>query len=64
MKKIKLKTDVTITYNKKGNIKTITTPYDNSIFMQPIHSIGTENELALRYIFMAWGNDFLINQNN
>ena len=30
LKPIKLKTDVVITYNKKGNIKTISTPYDNN----------------------------------
>ena len=29
-KEIKLNTDVKITYNKQGNIKTLTTPYDNN----------------------------------
>jgi hypothetical protein len=30
LKPIKLKTDVVITYNKQGNIKTLITPYDNN----------------------------------
>ena len=30
LKPIKLPTDVKITYNKQGNIKTLTTPYDNN----------------------------------
>jgi hypothetical protein len=29
-KEIKLNTDVKITFNKQGNIKTISTPYDNN----------------------------------
>jgi hypothetical protein len=29
-KQIKLNTDVKITFNKQGNIKTISTPYDNN----------------------------------
>ena len=29
-KEIKLNTDVRITLNKQGNIKTLTTPYDNN----------------------------------
>ena len=31
LKPIKLPTDVKITYNKQGNIKSITTPYDNNL---------------------------------
>jgi hypothetical protein len=31
LKPIKLPTEVKITYNKQGNIKTITTPYDNNL---------------------------------
>tara|TARA_R110000796_G_scaffold50954_1_gene120325 strand:+ start:208 stop:330 length:123 start_codon:yes stop_codon:yes gene_type:complete len=30
-KEIKLKTDVRITFNKQGNIKTISTPYDKDL---------------------------------
>ena len=37
LKPIKLKTDVVITYNKKGNIKTISTPYDkDQVINKPI----------------------------
>ena len=32
--KTKLKTGVEITYNKKGNIKSIKTPYDNDKYLQ------------------------------
>ena len=64
MKPIKLNTDVLITYNKKGNIKTITTPYDDSCVMQPINANAIANELTLRNLFTQWGNDFLTNQNN
>lgn len=32
--KTKLKTGVEITYNKKGNIKSIKTPYDNDKHLQ------------------------------
>jgi len=64
MKPVKLNTDVLITYNKKGNIKTITTPYDDSCVMQPINANAIANELTLRNLFTKWGNDFLTNQNN
>jgi len=33
---IKLKTDVFIKYDKKGNIKTIVTPYDKDITHKPL----------------------------
>ena len=32
----KLKTDVLIKYNKKGNIKKLVSPYDKTIVMKPI----------------------------
>ena len=64
MKSIKLNTDVKITYNKKGNVKNVKSPYSNSRVMQPINTIAINNELTLRNIFTKWGNDFLINQNN
>ena len=64
MKPVKLKTDVQITYNKNGNIKTITTPYDNCDTMHPINANAIANELTLRNLFTQWGNDFLTNQNN
>jgi hypothetical protein len=32
----KLNTDVIITYNKKGNIKTIKTPYQKDITYKPL----------------------------
>lgn len=32
----KLNTGVIITYNKKGNIKTITTPYEKDITYKPL----------------------------
>ena len=64
MKPVKLNTDVQITYNKNGNIKTITTPYDDCDTMQPINANAIANELTLRNLFTQWGNDFLTNQNN
>ena len=64
MKPVKLKTDVQITYNKNGNIKTITTPYEDSCVMQQINANAIANELTLRNLFTQWGNDFLTNQNN
>ena len=64
MKPVKLNTDVLITYNKKGNIKTITTPYDDSCVMHQINANAIVNELTLRNLFTQWGNDFLTNQNN
>ena len=61
----KLKTDVKITYKKNGNIKTLSSPYDNdTIINQPIHSTAEYNHAILRDVFKGHGEAHLINLNN
>ena len=61
----KLKTDVKITYKKNGNIKTLSSPYDNdTIINQPIHSTAEYNHAILSDVFKGHGEAHLINLNN
>jgi hypothetical protein len=65
MKAIKLKTNVQIKFNKKGNIKSIKTPYDNdSIINEPIFSNSIENHNTLLKVFKSFGESYLMNFNN
>jgi len=55
----KLKTDVEITYKKNGNIKTLSSPYDNdTIVNQPIHSTAHHNHSILSDVFKGFGEAF------
>jgi len=49
----KLKTDVLIKYKKNGNIKSITTPYDNDITYQPIEQSYVTKQL--NNLFKSFG---------
>lgn len=62
---IKLNTDVKITFNKKGNIKKLVSPYDaDYIINQPIFSNAKHNDITLRQMFKGFGEDFLLQFNN
>ena len=62
---IKTLTETKITYKKNGNIKTITTPYDdNSILQNPIDSVAIDNHNTLLNIFEGFGDAYLMGFNN
>ena len=61
----KTPTETQITYKKNGEIKKITTPYDDdSILQKPIHSLDMESHNILSNIFKSYGEAYLMNFNN
>ena len=58
-------TQTEITYDKKGNIKTIKTPHDNdSIINEPIFAVKEYNHNTLSNLFKGFGEAYLMDFNN
>tara|TARA_R110000764_G_C10941192_1_gene376106 strand:- start:813 stop:992 length:180 start_codon:yes stop_codon:yes gene_type:complete len=57
---LKTPSEAIVLKDKKGNIISIVTPYDdNNTLKNPINYVGEENKKTLKSLFKSFGNAYL-----